>query len=165
MSVYHTIHTRSDPFVIAFPCYFCQCPRAKNPYSCILGYGRPVPSSMQLLHSVPLNQHYQSHLSRTSTWSYLTQTNNFPFHDALTFCLLGNLWFLYLELCVHNNSDILTAQPVASTPRFSVSPMTSATVVTSSSSTVTSCTSNVSASSGSWNSSGTGSSHPSPQLR
>ena len=92
---------------------------------------------MQLLLSVLLNQHYQSHLSRNSTWSYLTETNNFSVHDALTFYLLGNLWLLYLELYVHNNPDILTAQPVASTRRLSALPSTSATVATSSSSTVT----------------------------
>ena len=57
-----------------------------------------------------------------------------------------------------------TAQQVAST-RLSAWPSTSATVATSSSSTVTSSTSNVSAASRSWNSSGTDSSHPSPQLR
>ena len=165
MSVYHTVHTSSGPFVIAFPCYFCQCPRAKIPYSCILGYGRPVPSSLQLLHSVLLNQHYQSHLSRTSTWSYLTETNTSSVHDALTFYLLGNLWLLYLELYVHNNPDILTAQPVASTPRLSALPSTSAIVATSSSSTVTSSTSNVSAASQSWKSYGTGASNPSFQLR
>ena len=147
MSVYHTVHTSSGPFVIAFPCYFCQCPRAKIPYSCILGYGRPVPSSLQLLHSVLLNQHYQSHISRTSVWSYLTATNNFSVHDALSFYLLGNVWLLYLELYVHNNSDILTAQQVASTPLLSALPSTSATVATSSSSTVTSSISNVSAAS------------------
>ena len=147
MSVYHTVHMNSGPFVVALPCYFCQCPRAKFPYSCILGYGRPVPSSLHLLHSVLLNQHYQSHLLRTSTWSYLTKTNNSSVHDALTFYLLGNLWFLYLELYVPNNPDILTAQPIASTPRLSALPSTSATVATSSSSTVTSSTLNVSASS------------------
>ena len=147
MTVYHTVHTSSGPFVIAFPCYFCQCPRAEIPYSCILSYGRPVPSSLQLFHSVLFNHHYQSHLSPTSTWYYLTETNNSSVHDALTFYLLGKLWLLYLELYVQNNPDILTAQPVSSTPRFSVLPLTSATVASSSSSTVTSSTSNVSATS------------------
>ena len=122
MSVYHTVHTSSGPFVIAFPCYFFQCPRAKVPYSCILGYGRPVPSSLQILHSVLLNQHYQSHHSRTSSWSSLSETNTSSVHDALTFYLLGNLWLLYLELFAHNNPDILTAHSVASTPRLSVLP-------------------------------------------
>ena len=147
MFVYHTVHTTSGPFVIAFPCYFCQCPRAKIPYSCILGYGRPVPSSLPLLHNVLLNQHYQSHLSRTSTWYCLTGTNNSSVQDALNFYLLGNLWFVYLELYVHNNPDILTAQPVASTPRLSALLLTTAAVATSSSSTATSSTSNVSAAS------------------
>ena len=147
MSVHHTFHFSSGPFVIAFPCYFCQCPRAKIPYSCILGYGRPVPSSLQVPHSVLLNQHYQSHLSRTSIRSDLTETNNSSVHDALTFYLLGNLWLLYLELNVHNNPDILMAQPVASTPRLSALPTTSAAVATSFSSTVTSSTSHVSAAS------------------
>ena len=115
MSVYQTVHTSSGPFVIAFPYYFCQYPRNKIPYSCILDYGRPVPCSLQLLDSVLLNQRYQSHLSRTSTWSYLTETNTSAVHNALTFYLLGNFWLLYLELYVHNNPDILTAQPFAST--------------------------------------------------
>ena len=87
------------------------------------------------------------HLSRTSTWSYLTETNNSSVHEALTFYLLGNLWLLYLELYVHNNPDILTAQPIASPPRLCALPSTSATVATSSSSTVTSSTSNVAAAS------------------
>ena len=142
MSVYHTVHTISGPSVIAFACYFCQCPRAKIPYSCILDYGRPVPSSLQLLHSVLLNRHYQSRLSRTSTWSHLTKTSNSSLHDALTFYLHGNLWLLYLELYVHYNPDIIMAQPVASIPHLTVLLSTSATVATSSSSsTVTSCTS------------------------
>ena len=144
MSVYGTVHTRSGPFVITFPCCFCQCPRAKLPYSCILGYGHPVFSSLQLLHNVLLNQHYQSHLSRTSTWFYLTETINSSVHDALIFYLLGNLWLLYLELYVHRNPNILTAQRDASTLRLSALPSTSATVAMSSSSTVTSSTSNVS---------------------
>ena len=143
MSFNYTVHRSSGPFVIAFPCYLCQCPGAKSPYSCILGYGRPVPSSLQLLLSVLVNQLYQSHLSRTSPWSNLTETNNSSVDDAFTFYLLGNLWLLYLELYVHNNPDILTAQPVASTLRLSTLPSTSATVATSSSSTVTFCTSNV----------------------
>ena len=132
---YHTVQTSSGPFVIALTCY--SCPRAKIPYSCIPGYVRPVPPSMQLLHSVLLNQHYQSHLSRNPTWSYLTETNNFSVHDAITFYLLRNFCLPYLELFVHKNPDILTAQSVASTRRLSALPSTSATVVTSSSSTVT----------------------------
>ena len=165
MSVYHTVHTSSGHFVIAFPCYFCLCPRAEIPYSCVLGYGRPVPSSLQHLHSVLLNQHYQSHVSRTSTWSYLTETNNSSVHDALTFYLLGNLWLLYLELYVHNNPDILTAQTVASFQRLSALLSTSATDATSSSSTVTSSTSSVSAASRSRKSFATGPNYPSPQQR
>ena len=163
MSVYHTVHTSSDLFVIAFPCYFCQCPRAKVPCSCILGYGRPVSSSLQLLHSVLLNQHYQSHLSRTPTWFYLTDIINSFVHDALTFYLLGNLWLLYLEFNVHKNPEVLTAQPVTSARRLSFLPSSSVAVATSSA--VTSCTSNVSAASRSWNSNGTGSSHSSSELR
>ena len=147
MSVYYAVHTSSGPFVIAFPCYLCQFTRSKNPYSCILGYGRPAPSSMQLLLSVLLNQHYRSHLSRICTWSYLSEPKNSSVHDALTFYLLGNLWFLCLELYVHNNPDILSHQPVESTPLLSALPSTTATVATSSSSTVTSSTSNVSAAS------------------
>ena len=164
MSVYHTVHTSYGPFVIAFPCYFSQCPRAKNPNLCILGYACSFPSSLQLLHSVLPNQHYQSHVSSTSIWPYLTEIKNFSVHDLLTFYLLGNLWFLYSELYVHNNPDILAAQPVASTPRLSTLASTSA-AVTTCSSTVTSSTSNVSAASGSQKPSGIGSSHPSPQLR
>ena len=145
MSVYYTVHTSSGPFVIAFLFYFCQCRRAKFPYSCILGYGHPVPSSLQLLYSVFVNQHYQSHISCPSTWSYWTKTNNFSVHDALTFNFSGNLWLLYLELNVHKNSDILTAQPIASPPRLSALPSTAVVVAMSASSTVFSCTSNVSA--------------------
>ena len=147
MSFYHTVHTSSGPFVIAFPCSFWKCPRAKTPYSCVLGDFRPVPSSLQILHSVLLNQHHQSHLSRTSSWSYLTGNNTSSVHDALIFYLLRNLWLLHLELYVRNNPDTLTAQPVASTRSLSALPSTNATVVTSSSFTVTSCTSNVSAAS------------------
>ena len=165
MAVYHTAYTTYGPFVIAFSCCFCQCPRAENPYSCILDYSRPVPSSLQLLHSILLSQRYQLHLSRTSIWSYLIETNNFSVHDAITLYLLGNLRFLYLEFYVHNNPDILTARAVASAPRLSALPSTSAVVTTSSSSTVTFCTFNVSAASRSCNSSGTGSSHAYPQLR
>ena len=135
------------PFCHCLPRYLCQCPPAKIPYSCILGYGRPVPSSFQLLHSLLLNQHYQSHLSRTSTWFYLTEINTSSVHDALTFYLLGNHWLFYLQLYVHNNPYILTAQPVASTPRLSALRSTSATVAASSSSTVTPSTPNVSAAS------------------
>ena len=164
MSVDHIVHTISGPFVIAFPCYFCQCPRAKLPCSCILGCGRSVFFSLQLHHSVLLNQQYQSHLSRTSNWSYLTGTNNSSVHDALTFYLLGNFWLLHLDLYMHKNCDILTAQPVASDPRLSGLPSNSVATATSSSSTVTSCTSNVSAASRSWNSNGTGSSRSSPEL-
>ena len=109
MSVYHTVNISAGPFVITFPCYFCQCPCARIPYSCNLGYGRPVPPWLQPLHSVLLNQHYHSHISRTSTRSYLTETNNSFVHDALTFYLLGNLWLLYLEVYAHNNPDNLTA--------------------------------------------------------
>ena len=163
MSVYHTVHTSFGPFVIAFPCNFCQCPRAKIPYSCFLGYGRPVSSSLQFSHRVLLNPHYRSHLLRTSTWSYLTETNNSSVHDALGFYLLENLWQLYSELYAHINPGILVAQPVASSAQLAALPSTSVARVTSSSSTATSCSSNVSAASTSWNSNRTGSNHSSPE--
>ena len=120
--------------------------------------------SLQLLDSVLLNKHYQLHLLCTSTWSYLTETNNSSIQDALTFYLLGNHWLLYLDLYAHKNLDILTAQTVASTPRSSALPSTRVTVTTSSSPTVTSCTSNVSEASRSWNSNAKGSSHTSLEL-
>ena len=145
MSVYQIVYTSSGLFVLACPCYFCQCPGAKNPYFCFPGYGRPVLSPMRHLHSVLLKQHYQSHFSRTCTSSSLTETNISSAHDALTLYLLGNLWLPYLELYVHNSPDILTAQPLASNPRLSALISTIAIVVTSSFSSVTSCTSNVSA--------------------
>ena len=147
MSAYHTVHTSFRPLVIAFPCYFGQCPPAKIPHTCILGYDRPVPSSLQLLHSVLLNHHYQSLLSRTSSWSYLPETNKSSVHDALIFYLLGNLWLRYLDLYVHTNPEILEVQLFASTPRLSALLSTSATLATSSSSTVASSSFNVSAAS------------------
>ena len=92
------------------------------------------------------------------------ETYNCFVHDALTLYLLGMLWLLYLEFYGHNNPDMLTAQPVASTPILPALLATCVAVATSSP-TIISCTSNVSAASRSWKSYGTGSSHSSARIR
>ena len=172
MSVYHTVHSSSGPFVYAFPCYFYQCPRAKLSYSCILGHGRPVPSSLQLLHC------------NFFTVSFSFSTTSHIFH-----ALPRGLIWLKLKLLLFTTRSLLTSSatfgsftwncmstttlisqrpnqsPQPSTPSVSALPSTSATVAPSSSSTVTSSSSNVSVASRSWKFSGKGSSNPSSQLR